>query len=45
MTLDRRAASDFLLRNANPREALIARPTARLEADPDAAAFAWTLVL
>jgi protocatechuate 3,4-dioxygenase beta subunit len=38
-------ATDVLLRNANPREAVIARAIARLEADPDALAFGWQVVL
>jgi len=36
---------DFLLRNATPRESLIAEAAARLSGDPAAAAFQWTVVL
>jgi protocatechuate 3,4-dioxygenase beta subunit len=36
---------DFLLRNAEPRESVIAETAARLSGDPGAAAFSWTVVL
>ena len=36
---------DFLLRNAEPRESVIAEATRRLSGDPGAAAFHWTVVL
>lgn len=38
-------ASDSLLKNASPRESVIARHIARLSGDPGAAAFAWDVVL
>ncbi|HUE79877.1 MAG TPA: protocatechuate 3,4-dioxygenase [Sphingomicrobium sp.] len=37
--------SDILLRNANPRESVMARATDRLSGDPNAAAFAWDVIL
>ena len=36
---------DFLLKNASPRESLIARAVGPLSGDPQALAFAWTVVL
>ena len=36
---------DFLLRNADPRESVIAEAIPRLSGDPGAAAFRWTVVL
>ena len=36
---------DFLLRNASPRESVIAEAAERLTGDPAAAAFKWTVVL
>jgi len=36
---------DFLLRNASPRESVIAEAAERLSGDPAAAAFKWTVVL
>ncbi len=36
---------DFLLRNAEPRESVIAEAAARLSGDPEASAFRWTVVL
>ena len=36
---------DFLLRNATPRDSVIARAIPRLSGDPGAAAFDWTVVL
>ena len=38
-------ASDALLRNADPRESVIAQAASRLSGDPGAAAFRWTVVL
>ena len=37
--------SDFLLRNASPRESVIAEAIDRLSSDPQALAFRWTVVL
>ena len=37
--------SDFLLRNASPRESVIAKAIDRLSSDPQALAFRWTVVL
>lgn len=37
--------SDLLLRNASPRESVIARTINRLSGDPGAAAFGWDVVL
>jgi len=37
--------SDILLRNADPRESVMARAIDRLSADPNAAAYAWDVVL
>lgn len=37
--------SDFLLRNASPRESVIAEATDRLSSDPQALAYRWTVVL
>lgn len=37
--------SDFLLKNAAPRESVIAEAIDRLSADPQALAFRWTVVL
>ena len=36
---------DFLLKNAEPRESVIARKIDRLSGDPQALAFGWTVVL
>jgi protocatechuate 3,4-dioxygenase beta subunit len=36
---------DFLLKNAAPRESVIAEATERLSGDPQALAFRWTVVL
>ena len=36
---------DFLLKNAAPRESVIAEAIDRLSSDPDALAFRWTVVL
>ncbi len=37
--------SDFLLRNASPRESVIAEAIDRLSSDPQALAYRWTVVL
>ena len=37
--------SDLLLKNASPRESVIARAVERLSGDPGAATFAWDVVL
>ena len=37
--------SDFLLRNAAPRESVIAEAIDRLSNDPQALAYRWTVVL
>ena len=37
--------SDFLLRNASPRESVIAEAIDRLSGDPQALAYRWTVVL
>jgi protocatechuate 3,4-dioxygenase beta subunit len=37
--------SDFLLKNASPRETVIAQSIAPLSSDPQALAFRWTVVL
>jgi len=36
---------DFLLKNADPRQSVIAEATDRLSGDPEALAFRWTVVL
>lgn len=37
--------TDFLLKNASPRETVIAQPIERLSSDPQALAYRWTVVL
>lgn len=37
--------SDILLRSADPKDSVMARAIGRLSGDPDAAAFAWDVVL
>ena len=37
--------SDFLLKDADPKESLIAEAIDRLSGDPQALAFRWTVVL
>jgi len=36
---------DFLLKNASPKESVIAESIDRLSVDPQALAFRWTVVL